>query len=371
MKKIGLLVNPIAGIGGKVGLKGSDGEDTLQKALELGAVPEAGNKVKRALEKIVEDADKFKFYTLPGSMGGDLVEEMGFDYEILGEEKENTKPEDTIEGAKLLANQGIDLLVFAGGDGTARNVMDAVGEEQMVLGIPAGVKIHSAVFGINPSAAGHLIHDYLVDAPHQAKISEVMDIDEDLFRENRVDAKLYGYMNVLTAGNMVQTLKSGGPMEEEDAFEGIADQLLEDYEKDTLYIFGTGSTVFKAMEFMDLEGTLLGVDLVYNRKVIQKDVTEQEILEALEKYEKAKIVVTIIGGQGYVFGRGNQQLSAKVLEKVGKKNIIIVATKQKLDELFFQELHLDTGDERVNELLSGYYEIIIAYLQVQMAKVSS
>lgn len=369
MKKIGLIINPIAGIGGKVGLKGSDGEETLKKALELGAVPESENKVGIAFEKLLDVKDQFKVYTLPGKMGGNLMEKMGFDYEVLGEEKEETKPEDTIAGAKLIHEEGVDLLVFAGGDGTARNIMDAVKEDQLVIGIPAGVKIHSAVFALNPSTAGQLLLNYIKGESCTEKISEVMDINEELFRENRVDAKLYGYLNVLNAGNMVQTLKSGKILDDEEDFINIADQLIEDYEEDTLYIFGTGSTVFKVMANMEMEGTLLGVDLVYNKEVIAKDVTEKEILEALDKYENAKIVVTIIGGQGYVFGRGNQQLSAKVLEKVGKKNIIIIATKQKMMELFFQGLLLDTGDQRVNELLTGYYEIVVGYLEVQMAKV--
>lgn len=162
MKKIGLIVNPIAGMGGSVGLKGSDGEDILKKAIELGAEPKSGLRTKKTLEKLNHLKDKFQILTYPGEMGEEPAVSSGFQPEVIGNiEKGNTKPEDTYNAAVDMKNEGVDLILFAGGDGTARNIYDAVGISIPTLGIPAGVKIHSAVYGQNPKRTGELIELYI------------------------------------------------------------------------------------------------------------------------------------------------------------------------------------------------------------------
>ncbi len=371
MKKLGFIVNPVAGIGGKVGLKGSDGAETLAKALALGAKPESAQKAKVTLEVMKEVADQLEIYTYPGEMGADIVEACGMKAHILGHIQPGaTTPEDTMRAAQELRDANLDLILFAGGDGTARNIMDAVGESIPVLGIPAGCKIHSAVYAVNPRTAGELMTQFVQGKVKETREAEVMDIDEDLFRQGIVQARLYGYLRVPNERKMVQNLKSGKGFSESASVEMMANYIADTLEPDTLYIIGPGSTTRAIMEKINLPNTLLGVDLIYNRELVASDVTEKQILAALAQYDKVKIVVTIIGGQGYLFGRGNQQISAEVITRVGKENIIIVAAKNKMLELFGQNLYVDTGNEEVNKMLTGYYRIVVGYEDYTMFKVT-
>ena len=308
-KKIGIIVNPVAGIGGRVGLKGSDGKEILAKALELGAKPECPNKAELAICQLKEfKKESLEIITYPNEMGENELIANGFEPTVIGRiEQGATTPQDTIRAAKEMAGMGANIILFAGGDGTARNVMDAVGEEVAVLGIPGGCKIHSAVYAINPKTAGKLVVDFLNGEIKDLKESEVMDIDEDAFRNGIVNARLYGYMRVPNERKMVQNLKAGRGSGEEGALDLISRYIAFNLEKDTLYIMGPGSTIRGVMNKLGLKNTLLGVDLVYNNEVLANDVSEAEILEYLERYNKAKIIITVIGGQGYLFGRGNQQ----------------------------------------------------------------
>ena len=362
MKKIGFILNPIAGIGGKVGLKGSDGLDTLAKALALGAKPESSSKAKVALDIVHKSGEDAEIITYPGEMGEDVARECGFKVSVIGSiDTGKTTADDTMHAAKDLKEAGADIILFAGGDGTARNIMDAVGLEIPAIGIPAGCKIHSAVYAINPKTAGELIVQYLMGKIKDNREAEVMDINEDLFRQNILEAKLYGYLNIPNERKMVQNLKSGRGYSEKSSLEMVSNYIADQLIEDTLYIIGPGSTTRTIMDKIGLDNTLLGVDLVVNRKVIKNDATERDILEALEKYDKAKIVVTVIGGQGYIFGRGNQQISADVISKIGKENIIIAASKDKMLSLIGSKLYLDTGVESVNKSLCGYYRVITGY----------
>lgn len=372
-KKIGVIVNPIAGMGGRVGLKGSDGAEILAKCIELGAKPESPNKAIVALSQLknLADAD-FEIFTYPKEMGEDEVKAAGFEPVVLGEiDSGKTTPEDTVRAAKDLLAQGVDIIFFAGGDGTARNVLDAIGEEVPVLGIPAGCKIHSAVYAVNPKTAGNLMVEYLQGKVRDVKECEVMDIDEDAFREGRLNARLYGYMKVPNEKRMVQNLKSGRGFGEEAALDVVSRYLAHNLDPDTLYIMGPGSTIRAVLNKMELENTLLGVDLVYNNKLVANDVNEDEILKHMEQYDRYKIVITVIGGQGYLFGRGNQQISPRVIRKAGLENIMVVATKNKMYSLFGQSLLVDTGDEELNEELVGYTKVLVGYGQSVMFKVTS
>lgn len=373
MKKLGFIVNPVAGIGGKVGLKGSDGAETLQKALELGAVPESGKKALVTMKAIKNFEDEFDIYTYPGEMGADICDEAGLKYTVIGEiSSGHTTPEDTIKAAQQLRDLNLDLILFAGGDGTARNILDAVGTSIPVLGIPAGCKIHSGVYAVNPRTAGQLMGEYAQGKVRETKEAEVMDIDEDLFRQGTVQARLYGYLQIPNETKMVQNLKSGRGFSEATSIELLSNYLRDVWEDDTLYIVGTGSTTAAIMKKMELPNTLLGVDLVYHKQVIASDCTEKEILEALDtgKYDKVKIIVTVIGGQGYIFGRGNQQISAEVIRRVGKENIIVAASKNKMLSLFGKSLFVDTGDEEINNYLCGFIRVIVGYEDTIMAKVA-
>lgn len=371
LKKLGFIVNPVAGIGGKVGLKGSDGEATLQKALDLGAVPESGKKALVTMNLLKEVADQLDIYTYPGEMGADICEVAGLKYTVTGKiDSGHTAPEDTIKAARELRDRNLDLILFAGGDGTARNIMDAVGTSIPVLGIPTGCKIHSGVYAVNPRTAGMLMGQYAQGKVRETKEAEVMDIDEDLFRKGTVQARLYGYLQIPNETKMVQNLKSGRGYSESTSIELLSNYIADEWEDDTLYIVGTGSTTAAIMKKMGLPNTLLGVDLIYNREVLASDCTERQILDIIKDYKKVKIIVTVIGGQGYIFGRGNQQISAEVIKRVGKDNIIVAASKNKVLSLFGQPLYVDTGDEEVNKMLTGYIRVIVGYGESVMAKVT-
>lgn len=377
MKRIGLIINPIAGMGGRVGLKGSDGKETLALARKLGAVPECPGKAAIALSRLAGMKENFEIITYPSVMGENTAREAGFNPTVIGNiESEETTPDDTIHAARMMKDAGVDLILFAGGDGTARNVFDAIGEEKIaVLGIPGGCKIHSAVFAINPKTAGDLVAQYLEGKVSDLRISEVMDIDEEAFREGRVTARLYGYLHVPNEMRMVQNMKSGRGYSEEAALEFLTRYIADIMKEDVLYIVGTGSTTKKILSKLGEDGTLLGVDLVYGRKIVGKDVNEQQILEYLDGFpvteNNVKLIVTVIGGQGYIFGRGNQQLSPAVIRRVGIDNIMIAASKPKMFSLFGKSLLVDTGDEDLNSELNGYKRVYVGYEDSVFFKITS
>lgn len=373
MKKLGFIVNPVAGIGGKVGLKGSDGLATLARARELGAVPESGKKALVTMAGLKAVEDELDIYTYPGEMGADICAQAGLHATVMGSiAGGKTTSEDTMRAARSLRDLDLDLILFAGGDGTARNILDAVGTSVTVLGIPTGCKIHSGVYALNPRTAGMLMSQFAQGKVRETKEAEVMDIDEELFRQGVVQARLYGYLKIPNETKMVQNLKSGRGYSETQSVDLLSNYVADHLEPDTLYIVGTGSTTAEIMKKLDLPYTLLGVDLVYNRKVLALDCTEQDILDALDHHsgKAVKIIVTVIGGQGYIFGRGNQQISAEVIQRVGRENIIVAASKGKILSLFGQNLYVDTGNEAVNQLLRGYMRVIVGYEDEVILKVS-
>ena len=375
MKCIGLIVNPIAGMGGRVGLKGSDGKEILELARKLGAVPECPGKAITALKQIQSNfKGEVQIITYPASMGEIEALGAGFQPKVIGDiNTKETTAENTIQAARDLREAGVDLILFAGGDGTARNIFDALGEEKVaVLGIPGGCKIHSAVYAINPKTAGDLVVQYLEGKVKDLKVSEVMDIDEEAFRRNVVTAKLYGYLYVPNERRMVQNMKSGRGYSEEAALEQLSRYVAEIMDPNTLYVVGTGSTTKKILDKLGEEGTLLGVDLVYGKKIVAKDVNEKGILDFLSTTNgNVKMIVTVIGGQGYIFGRGNQQLSPDVIRRIGLDNIIIAASKPKMLSLFGKALLVDTGDEKLNAELTGYRRVYVGYEDSVMFKVTN
>lgn len=369
--KLGLIINPIAGMGGRVGLKGTDGPEILQQALSLGAVPEANAKTRQALIELIPLQSQLTIYTYPGAMGEDLARELGFRTTVLGKIGVQTTPDDTMAAAQAMLDAQVDLLCFAGGDGTARNVAAVIQTKLPVLGIPAGVKIHSGVFASHPQAAGELMFKFFSGEELELVDGEVMDIDEEAFRAGVVTTRLYGLMNIPSDPELIQMTKSGGNQApEREVLLGIAERIVEDMEDnpETFYIIGSGSSLSPIMEVLDLQNTLLGIDVVRNRQLVGQDVNEREILQLIEDHP-AKIVVTVIGNQGYVFGRGNQQISAEVIKQVGKENILIVATRNKLDTLKGRPLLVDTGDPELNSSFNGFIRVITTYSSESVTKV--
>ena len=367
VKKLGVIVNPVAGMGGRVGLKGSDGVEILRRARELGARSESPQRTVHALHLLLKLQNQIKIFTYPGEMGEDACRQAGFSPTVIGSiDGGQTTPEDTVRAARDMAAQGVDLMLFAGGDGTARDIYRAVGEAVPALGIPAGVKIHSAVYAVTPRGAGEVALMFLEGRLMTIREAEVMDIDEDAFRAGAVKAKLYGYLRVPEENRFVQSVKAGSVLSEKEALQGIASDvvgLMTD--SDRYFIIGPGTTTRSIMEALGLKNTLLGVDVVHREEVLASDVSENQLLELLQG-KKSKIILTIIGGQGHLFGRGNQQLSPRIIREVGRENIVVVATKEKLTALTGKPLLVDTGDEALNEALSGYIRVTTGYADYVM-----
>ncbi|MCW8879584.1 MAG: ATP-NAD kinase family protein [Kangiellaceae bacterium] len=361
MFTIGLIINPYAGIGGRVGLKGSDGIEVREKALALGAPKLANKKAKITLSQLLNEKDAIQIKTVSGDMGESLCQELGFGYQVIYSAKEPSTEEDTKQAVKQLLQDKVDLILFAGGDGTARNIFEVCDEQQMVLGIPAGVKIHSGVYAISPEAAGLLIAHLVQGDILSLRSADVMDIDEEAFRDGVVKAKPYGYLNIPAALEYVQATKSGGKEVEELVLDDIAAEVIESMEDDTYYVVGSGTTCAALMEQLGLDNTLLGSDVVFQEELYRSDVIEKDLLELIELGKKVKFIITVIGGQGHILGRGNHQLSPQVIRKAGWDNFEIIATKAKLKSLHGRPLLVDTGDVELDHQLRGTKRIITGY----------
>lgn len=368
MLKIGLIINQYAGLGGKVGLKGSDGDETVRKAFAYGARPESSEKAMRALRELLPVKNGFALLTCAGEMGEAAAKACGLPYEIVYSPVGSvTNAKDTVCAARALAQLDVGLLLFAGGDGTARDMLDAIGRDVPVLGIPTGCKIHSAVYAINPKLAGVAVRN-AIERGFKTREAEVMDIDEDKFRQDIVSARLYGYLSVVDDQVHMQNLKSGHEPNEAASMDLLANCVVDAMEGDVLYLIGSGSTLMAVKKKLGIRGTLLGVDLVQGGKLVLTDANERQLLDALKDCPNARLIITVIGGQGYLFGRGNQQLSAAALKRIGKENIQVIMTKAKADSLFLRNLYIDTADEEADALFSGYYRVLVGYENYVMFK---
>lgn len=359
--RVGLVVNPIAGMGGKVGLKGTDGPKIVKKARELGAEPVAPERAVKALKRLREAKLDLEILTCSGEMGEDEAKEAGFTPRVVYEiESKETTSRDTKKAAEKFLEEKVDIILFAGGDGTARDLLESVDMEVPLLGVPTGVKMHSAVFANTPDIAGRLVERYLRGSL-PLREAEVMDVDEEAFRENELETDLKGFGRTPYDPRLIQAAKSpttSSGSEEKDQ-EAIARWIVEQMEEDRLYILAPGTTTRAVAEEMGIsEFTLLGVDLVRNGELVAKDVTEGRILEEIGD-ESAVIVVSPIGKQGFILGRGNQQVSPEVVRKVGIDNIMVLATPGKLAET--PMLKVDTGDPDLDEEFKGYVRVVMGY----------
>ncbi|KXJ55034.1 MAG: ATP-NAD kinase [Colwellia sp. Phe_37] len=361
--KLGLVINPIAGIGGSVALKGSDGVGVAEQAIALGATAKSNARASLALEILLPYKDNMTIYTVSSDMGESTAKALGFTTQVVHQvENKVTTERDTELAVKALIDEGIDLLLFAGGDGTARNVCHIVDDKFPVLGIPAGCKIHSGVYAITPKAAGRVVELMITNQLVSLTDADVMDIDESLFREGIVKAKRFGEMRVPSELRYIQAVKSGGKESDELVLQDIAADVIAKMD-DELFIIGSGSTTAFVMEELALENTLLGVDAICQQTLIASDLTEADLWQLMQPYKlgQIKLVITLIGGQGHIFGRGNQQLSPRIIRAIKKENIMIIATKAKLNALQARPLIADTGDSELDMELSGYLPVITGY----------
>jgi predicted polyphosphate/ATP-dependent NAD kinase len=283
-KILGFIINPIAGMGGAVGLKGTDGKDILEKAINLGAEPIAPARAEFFLSELNAAKEDIQLVVGAGLMGETEAKKLGYSCKVFGENKEETKSEDTMEIAERIAKRDVDLLIFCGGDGTARDVLSAIDKQVPVLGVPTGVKMHSAVFAVDPKAAARIALKFL-----RKKLplweAEVMDINEEAFRRGRISARLHGYLLTPYEPTLIQVAKMASPMTRSELRNqaALAIYVIETMKPDIVYIVSAGTTTRTIGDLLDEKKTLLGVDLFCNKKLIAKDVNEKLILERLKK----------------------------------------------------------------------------------------
>lgn len=368
MLHIGLVINPLAGLGGSLALKGSDGDEIRVHAAQAdSASPQrAALRAERALRQVVTASAALRFSCAAGPMGQDSLQRVGLPCEICdeGPVKDGiTDADNTRSLTRALLAQRVDIILFAGGDGTARDIYDVVGGHFPVLGIPAGVKMHSGVFAVSPEAAGELLCTLASGGLVGLRQQEVRDIDEQAFRHGVVKSRHYGDMQVPGEGRYLQHTKVGGRESQELVAAEIAAWVVESMQPGHTYFIGPGSTTAAIMQELNLPNTLLGVDVVRNRQLLLTDADEHGLLAVLadDATAQAHLIVTVIEGQGIVFGRGNQQFSPAVIRAAGLENVTIVATKSKIAALQGRPLLVDTDDPELDEALRGYRAVIAGY----------
>jgi predicted polyphosphate/ATP-dependent NAD kinase len=310
------------------------------------------------LHLLSREADGFVFFTASGEMGGRALSECGLHYQVVYETPQDSGSQDTKAACRAFLENGVDLILFCGGDGTARDVASITGQAP-ILGIPAGVKMHSGVFAISPQAAAELALGF-ARGDLKARETEIVDVDEELYRAGELQTKLYAVARTPYQPVLVQERKriyvSGNEEEFKDQIALFASEFMRD---GSCYILGAGTTTARIAELLQVEKTLLGVDVLQNGKLIQKDASERDLLALLDREKSVKIIVSPIGAQGFILGRGSQQISAAVLRSVGEENLIIVSTPHKLAEL--PQLLVDTGNEQMDRIMAGKRLVVTGY----------
>ncbi len=368
MFKLGLIVNPYAGLGGSVGLKGSDGDEIRAEAIARGAEPRALQRMERALQIITASREQLEIFCFAGDMGETSSRTSGFITHVIGSaQQQPSSAQDTGAAANALMRKGVDLILFAGGDGTARLIADEVGTSQPVLGVPCGVKMHSGVYANAPEAAGEILKQLLAGKLVNIVERDVKDIDEDAFRNGQVRARFYGTLLVPEDSQFLQQVKNAGTERDELAQLDVALGMIEQLQPDTLYLVGPGSTTHLFLQELGIEGSLLGVDLLLNNELIATDLGAAQITAQLDKFTgPVKIIITAIGGQGHILGRGNQQFTPAVLRRIGKDNIHIIAARGKILALNGRPLLVDTNDPELDAAFGGYRPVITGYRETIM-----
>ncbi len=377
MEKVGFLVNPIAGMGGKVGLKGTDG--VVEEAKKRGAQQVSNKRALDFLNEVVErdrKATKQLRWLVPsGNMGESILNGLSVDLhsKIIYETSDETNALDTQNACRKMLEEGAELIVFVGGDGTARDVWKAVDKSMPILGVPSGVKMHSGVFGTDPKNAGVTFVRF-IQGEMEAVEAEIMDLDEERYRQGDWNIKLFGHALVPNEPHYIQTSKMhASSVSDDEMKEELADFLEEKVNdsKGTLFLMGSGSTIGELKNRLMDEPTLLGIDAYKNGSVVGKDLNEEELLELLKDQHEVILYLSPIGAQGFILGRGNLQISPEVVRKIGVDNIVVVATPGKLKRTPF--LRVDTGDGELNQAFrdKGYVKVLTKYRTYRLVKIQN
>ena len=363
MKKIGFLINPIAGMGGAVGLKGTDGR--REEAAIRGAVPQAKNRAQITLNSL-NNTQNLIFLTPSGEMGENALKETSLGpVQVISHPGNDSSAQDTKIAAQRFLEEGVDLILFCGGDGTARDIFDIVGRNVPMLGIPAGVKMYSGVFAVNPRIAAEIVSQF---ESQSIRDSEVMDVDEDAYRAGELKTRLYGIARVPALAGKTQASKQiYEDSSEEQAKKEIARFIHEIMIPEVLYILGAGTTTESIARELGVNKTLLGVDAIKNEKMVAMDLEEKTLWDLVKNGQEAKILVSPIGAQGFILGRGNQQISARVVKRVGIRNIVVVATPHKLRET--PVLYVDSGDTVLDRSFGDSLQVVSGYRMAQRRKI--
>ena len=370
MPAIGFIVNPVAGLGGPAGLNGSDGSDVQAEARRLGFEPNSCARAVRFLLALVDSKSRCELFTGAGALGEEAA--LLADWKprvVYRSQSPDTKPGDTKSLATRLCAEGIDLLVFVGGDGTARDVAEAVGDHRLCLGVPAGVKMQSSVFAVTPEGASALTREVLAGR-YVDSIGEVVDIDEGLRRQGRLASKLYASLRVPTGKHRVQGRKMGSGSVNRNSLEGIARECISRFRPGHTVLLGPGTTVQAVSQMLGIQGTLLGVDVWSEGQLAILDANAHE-LENLVASTPVQLVVSPIGGQGVILGRGNQQIDEAVLAGVATEDLLILCEPSKLAELGGGPLFVDLATPEANLRWSGYQRVIVGAGQEAVVKVTS
>lgn len=359
MTSIGFIINPYAGMGGAVGLKGTD--NSVKEAISLGAEPQSATKALRFLSGLKEK--DIHFFTVNGEMGENVLRKTNLSYTIVYHSEKKyldplikTSAADTKKACLEIMKAHVDLLIFCGGDGTAKDVFSCTGNAVPILGIPTGVKIFSGVFATTPESAVHILSQWngnnLIDG-------EVLDVDEEEYRNGNLKTALFGIAKIPYVKGLCQCSKQVSFGDEADNMEGIANFIIEIMQDDTLYLLGAGTTTKKIADTLNISKTLLGIDAIYQKKLLKSDLNEKEILTLLNYYDKVKIIISPIGAQGFILGRGNQQISRDVIKKIGINSLIVIASESKLQNT--KSLFIDTGDPDLNSSFNDSILVISNY----------
>ena len=378
MVKLGLLVNPDAGLGGRLGLKGSDGQAEIARS--RGAQDRSGPRMRIMLDHLVaiskESLDGIQWYLSEGRMGTDWIPSTISPFGIIHSSNSSTDANDTSQLVASLIDSDIDLLIYAGGDGTTRDVVAALSQygrpELPIIGVPTGVKMHSGCFASSPKAAAEVLSSWL-EGDLLLSSTEVLDLDEDLYREGKWVVRLYAEAITPASPRWMQGSKmrveaSG----EEEVIQGLAEHVRETLIDDQMMIiWGSGGTLRTIGGILGFELNTLGIDITLGTNIVASDLNEKEILAALEEHQGDVILLlSPMGGQGFLIGRGNLQLSPEVLRMIGVDRVLGIVTPAKM--LTLRSLRVETGDPEMDERFSKkkYLKVLQGYRTTRVLRVS-